>query len=147
MKKHEKTHHNDCLNIPESPGCDRSIFCKPGDLSFDVKITFKINSKFLTNALGSVLWSSNNIGNRSLNCSLWFLEPMIVNSVLLGFSFSFEFVIQVKTSVTQDIKSVRDSKVSEPDRDIYICVSSACSTSGLKILIVGFRLVVKNRTG
>ena len=55
---------------------------------------------------------------RSLNFSHWFLEPMIINSVLLGFSFSYEFVIQVKTSVTQDFKSVRDSKASKPDRDI-----------------------------
>ena len=84
-----------------------------------------MNPKILTNALGSVSWSSNNIGNRSLNFYLCFLEPMMINSVLLGFSFSFEFVIQVKTSVTQDFKSVRDSEASEPDRDIYICVSSA----------------------
>ena len=81
-----------------------------------------MNSKFLTNALGSVSWSSNNIGNRSLNFSLCFLEPMMINSVLLGFSFSFEFAIQVKTSVTQDFKSVRDSEASEPDRDIkFVC--------------------------
>ena len=77
-----------------------------------------MNPKFLTNALGSVSWSSNNIGNRSLNISLCFLEPMMINSVLLGFSFSFEFVIQVKTSVTQDFKSVRDYEASESDRDI-----------------------------
>ena len=77
-----------------------------------------MNAKFLTNALGSVSWSSNNIGNRSLNFSLWFLEPMIINSVLLGFSFSFEFVVQVKKSVTQNFKSVRDSKASESNRDI-----------------------------
>ena len=77
-----------------------------------------MNPKFLTNALGSVSWSSNNIGNRSLNFYLCFLEPMMINSVLLGFSFSVEFVIQVKTSVTQNFKSVRDSKASEPDRDI-----------------------------
>ena len=42
----------------------------------------------------------------------------MINSVLLGFSFSFEFVIQVKTSVTQDFKSVRDSKALEPNRDV-----------------------------
>ena len=42
----------------------------------------------------------------------------MINSVLLGFSFSFEFVIQVKTSVTQDFKSVRESEASEPDRNI-----------------------------
>ena len=77
-----------------------------------------MNRKFLPNALGSVSWSSNNIGKRSLNFSLCFFEPMIINSVLLGFSFSFEFVIQVKTSVTQAFKSVRDSEASEPDRDI-----------------------------
>ena len=77
-----------------------------------------MNPKFLTNALGSVLWTSNNIGNRSLNFSLCFLEPEMINWVLLEFSFSFEFVIQVKTSITQDFKSVRDSKALEPDRDI-----------------------------
>ena len=49
----------------------------------------------LTNALESVSWSSNNIGNKSLNFSLCFLKPMMINSVLLGFSFGFEFVIQV----------------------------------------------------
>ena len=48
---------------------------------------------------------------------------MMINSVLLGFSFSFEFVIQGKTSVTQDSESVKDSKASEPDRDIILlCV-------------------------
>ena len=77
-----------------------------------------MNPKFLTNALGSVSWSSNNVGNRSYDFLFVFLELMLINSVLLGFSFSFEFVIQVKTSVTQDFKSVRDSKASEPDRDI-----------------------------
>ena len=66
-----------------------------------------MNPKFLTNALGNVSWSSNNIGNRSLNFSLCFLEPMMINSVLHGFSFSFEFVIQVKTN----FKSVSDSEV------------------------------------
>ena len=76
-----------------------------------LKSQSKKNFKFLTNALGIMSWSSNNIGNRSLNYSLCFLEPMMINSVLLGFSFSFEFVIQVKTSVTQDFKSVRDSKL------------------------------------
>ena len=80
-----------------------------------------MNPKFLTNSLGSVSWSINNIGNRSLNFSLWFLEPMMINSVLLGFSFSFDFVIQVKTSVTHDFKSVRESKASEPDRDKFVC--------------------------
>ena len=76
-----------------------------------------MNPKFL-NSRGSVSWSSNNIGTRSLNFSFWFLEPMMINSALLGFSFSFKFVIQVKTSVTQDFKSVRDFKATEPDRDI-----------------------------
>ena len=47
-----------------------------------------------------------------------FLEPMMIKSVLLGFSFSFEFVIQVKTSVTQDFKSARNSEASEPE-EIY----------------------------
>ena len=76
-----------------------------------------MNPKFLMhNASGSVSWSSNNIGNRSLNFSLSLLEPMKINLVLL--EFSFEFVIQVKKSVTQDFKSVRDSKASEPDRYI-----------------------------
>ena len=62
-----------------------------------------MNPKFLTNALGSVSRSSNNIGNRSLNFSLYFLEPMMINTVLLGFSFIFEFVIQVKTSVSYQL--------------------------------------------
>ena len=62
--------------------------------------------------------------NGTLNFSLCFLELMMINSVLLRFSISFEFEIQVKTSVTQYFESVRDSKASEPDRDI-ICVSSA----------------------
>ena len=35
---------------------------------------------------------------------------MMINLVLLGFSCSFEFVIRVKTSGTQDFRSVRDSK-------------------------------------
>ena len=70
-------------------------------------------------------WSSNDIGNRSLNFYLCFLEPIMINSVLLRFSHSFEFVIQVKTSVTKDLKSVRISKSLEPDRDIKIGVSSA----------------------
>ena len=77
-----------------------------------------MNPTFLTNVLESVSWSSNNIGNRSLNFPLCFLDPMMINSVLLGFSFRFEFVILVKTSVAQDFKSVRDSKASEPDKDI-----------------------------
>ena len=41
-----------------------------------------MNSKFLTNALGSVSWSRNNIGNKSLNFSLCLLESMMINSVL-----------------------------------------------------------------
>ena len=60
-----------------------------------------MNPKFLAKGLGSVSWSSNNIENRSLNFTIFFLESMMINLVLLGFRFRFGFVIQVKTSLTQ----------------------------------------------
>ena len=51
-----------------------------------------------------------------LSAIVQLLYNLPLNSVILGFSFSFEFVIQVKTSVTQNFKSVRDSK------EINLCV-------------------------
>ena len=54
-------------NTPKGNDVIESYFASVRDLSFESQS--KMNPKFLTNALGSVSWSSNNIGNRSLNIS------------------------------------------------------------------------------
>ena len=74
-------------NTPKVTDVIETYFASLRDLSFQVKTTTK-NPKFHMNAVGSVSWSSNKIGN----FLFVFLEPMMINSVLLGFSFSFEFV-------------------------------------------------------